>query len=161
MRPERAVLCAAFACLAAGTTGADGMILWGATSPLVQGTRAVAAEQYRRGADLLEEALESRLPAHERSLALANLCAAYSGLGLGLGFGDAALGRCADAIAADASNWRSFSNRGAILLGRGRFADAAADFREALRLEPSAAAARLGLQRAVGVRDTAPAERGI
>lgn len=157
MRPERAALCVAFACLAAGTTGADGMILWGATSPLVQGTRAVAAEQYRRGADLLEEALESRLPAHERSLALANLCAAYSGLG----FGDAALGRCADAIAADASNWRSFSNRGAILLGRGRFADAAADFREALRLEPSAAAARLGLQRAVGVRDTAPAERGI
>jgi tetratricopeptide (TPR) repeat protein len=133
------------------------MVLWGSSAPLIEGTRALESGRYHWGAQRLEQALRDRLPPYERAVALANLCAAYTALGLG----DAALERCAEAIDADASNWRSFSNRGVVLLGRGRFEEAIADFRAALRMEPSAEPAQLGLQRALARSAGPPRERDI
>ena len=138
--------------LAGSFAHADGTVLWGSSSPLIRGTRALAAEQYRRGAELLEEALRGPLPSRERAIALANLCAAYAGLG----FQQMALSRCKEAIDADSRNWRSYSNRGLVLLARGRLGDAIDDFREALRLNPAAAPALVGLERALVARSETP-----
>jgi len=130
---------------AAGAGDAPGpgsvRVFYGRGHPVVAGTSAIARARYGYGVALLEEALAEPMVPFVRVRALANLCAGYVGLG-----DDArAVEQCSTAVAANAADWRSLSNRGLAHLRRSAWREARCDFERARALAPGAAAPERGL----------------
>jgi len=114
----------------------------GTPAGLTQGAAAISAGDYQRGVELTLQGLAEVPGARDRAAGLSNLCAGL----VGLREYAEALRRCDESLAINDSNWRTWNNRAAALLGLGLVSRAIADVERGLAINPDSQTLQLTLQ---------------
>ncbi len=114
----------------------------GTPAGLTEGAAAISAGDYRRGVDLTLQGLADVPGPRDRAAALSNLCAGL----VGLREYAEALSRCDQSLALNDSNWRTWNNRAAALLGLGLIRRAITDVERGLAINPDAETLQLTLR---------------
>jgi tetratricopeptide (TPR) repeat protein len=131
-------LAAAWSGVAGAADEAMGSTIIGSDPLLSEGTAALLAERWQQGIELIERGLAGAGDAGERAAAYSNLCAGY----VAIRDFDRALLDCDAALELDAGNWRTYNNRAAALVGKGRLDEALHAVETGLALDPQAATLR-------------------
>ena len=105
----------------------------GAAQQLNLGAQALRRREYREGIALTLEGLKVDNPPRDVAAAQSNLCAGY----VALKEFALALEACDRSLALDRGNWRTWNNRAAVHLGRGRHDLALADVQAGLAIAPN------------------------
>jgi tetratricopeptide (TPR) repeat protein len=108
-------------------------VLGPGNAQLAAGATALEKGNVQEGIRLTLEGLRAPSDNREKAAGYSNLCAGYAILKLW----DEALRHCNAALAIDTSNWRTFNNRAAVMVGKGDYDLAIADIRTGLEMAPN------------------------
>ena len=114
----------------------------GTPAGLTEGAAAISAGDYQRGVALTLQGLAEVPGPRDRAAALSNLCAGL----VGLREYAEALRRCDQSLALNDSNWRTWNNRAAALLGLGLVRRAMTDIERGLAINPDSETLQLTLR---------------
>ena len=128
------VLILAASCLVASQATASSSTV-GTPAGLTEGAAAILAGDYQRGVELTLQGLAEVPGTRDRAAGLSNLCAGL----VGLREYAEALRRCDQSLALNDSNWRTWNNRAAALLGLGLVSRAITDIERGLAINPDSA----------------------
>lgn len=114
----------------------------GTPAGLSEGAAAISAGDYHRGVALTLQGLAEIPGSRDRAAALSNLCAGL----VGLRDYPEALRRCDQSLALNDTNWRTWNNRAAALLGLGLVRRAITDAERGLAINPESETLQLTLR---------------